>query len=215
MSASEPRAAWATDAIRSTFCQSERVMGDVAPDAPDFARLYAGSGCPMSPRMAARLWAAAVMLADTYEGPLHLPRRSLPPIAQRVVDEAWMEQFVSCFDSLALRFERGEVDATRISTCTAEEMALHLIIDAAEGATRDGSLATDLSLPPDPDRDGDFDAVRELLFGDHDVLLLFDPALDGIEAPDLDLDEHRLFANLHPRAWFLPFTDDGEPGTDA
>ena len=185
-------------------------MGDAAPDAPDFARLYSAPGLPMSPRMASRLWAAAVVLADTYEGHLHLLKRTLPPIAQRVVDEAWMERFVSCFDSLALRFERREVDATRISTCTAEEMALHLIIDAAEGATRDGSLATDLSLPADPDRDGDFDAVRELLFGDHDVLLLFDPTLDGIEAPDWDPDGHRLFANLHPRAWFLPFTDGGD-----
>lgn len=190
-------------------------MGDAVPDAPDFARLYARPGLPMSPRMASRLWAAAVMLADTYQGRSHLLRRSLPPIAQRVVDEAWMERFVSCFDSLALRFERREVDATRISTCTAEEMALHLIIEAAEDATRDGSLVTDLSLPADPDRDGDFDAVRELLFGDHDVLLLFDPSLDGIEAPDWDLDEHPLFANLHPRAWFLPFTDDAEPSTEA
>ncbi|MGH8542271.1 MAG: hypothetical protein ACREX3_01210 [Gammaproteobacteria bacterium] len=85
--------------------------------------------------MASRLWAAAVMLADTYEGRLHLLRRTLPPIAQRVVDEAWMERFVLCFDSLALRFERREIDPTRISTCTAEEMALHLIIDAAEDAT--------------------------------------------------------------------------------
>lgn len=41
-------------------------------------------------------------------------------------------------------------------------------------------------------RDGDFDAVRELLFVDHDVLLLFGPSLDWIEAPDWDLDEHRL-----------------------
>lgn len=187
------------------------MMGDAAPDAPDFARLYAGPGSPMSPRMASRLWAAAVLLADTYQGQLHLLKRTLPPIAQRVVDEAWMERFVACFDSLALRLERGEADAMQISTCTAEEMALHLVIDAAEGATRDGSLVNDPSLPVHPDRDGEFDAVRELLFGDHDVLLLFDPTLDGIEAPDWDPNEHQLFANLHPTAWFLPFTDDGDP----
>ncbi len=102
-----------------------------------------------------------------------------------------------------------------MASCTAEEMALHLIIDAAEGATLDGSLATDLSLPADPDRDGDFDAVRELLFRDHDVLLLFDASLDGIESPDWDLGEHRLFANLHPRAWFLPFAVEGDPSARA
>lgn len=82
----------------------------------------------MSPRMASRLWAAAIMLADTYEGRVHL-LKSLPPIAQRLVDEVWMDRFVSCFDALALRFERREVDATRIARCTAEEMALHLIIE--------------------------------------------------------------------------------------
>ncbi len=69
-------------------------------------------------------------------------------------------------------------------------MSSHLILDAYNVI---GAL--------DRYRDADdFDAARELLFSDHDVLLLFDPALDGIEAPDLDLDEHRLFANLHPRS---------------
>ena len=37
------------------------------PGQPDFARLYAGPGSPLSPRMAARLWAAAVTLADTCD----------------------------------------------------------------------------------------------------------------------------------------------------
>ncbi len=121
------------------------------------------------------------------------------------------------FEALARRLEAGGSDGTQITTCTAEEMALHLVIDAAEGAAGDGSLATDLSLPARPDRDEDFDAIRELHFRDHDVLLLFDASLDGIEAPNSVLDEHGLFANLHPQAWFLPFEDDGQPrrGHDA
>ena len=188
------------------------MTGDAVPGQPDFARLYAGPGSPLSPRMAARLWAAAVTLADTYdEGRWHLLRRSLPPIVQRVADEVWMERFVACFEALARRLEGGGSDGTQITTCTAEEMALHLVIDAAEGATGDGSLATDLSLPARPDRDEDFDAIRELHFPDHDVLLLFDASLDGIEAPNSAIDEHGLFANLHPQAWFLPFEDDGQP----
>ena len=126
-----------------------------------------------------------------------------------------MERFVSCFDALARRFEGRQVDATQIATCTAEEMALHLVIEEAEGTAGDGSLDTDLSLPADADRDQDFGAVQELLFRDHDVLLLFDGAFDGIEAPDSTLGEHRLFANLHPGAWFLPFADGGEPSRGA
>ena len=188
------------------------MTGDATADAPDFTRLYADPGATISPRMASRLWAAAVTLADTYdEGRWHLLTRALPPIAQRVADQVWMKRFISCFGDLARRFERREVDATRITTCLAEEMALHLVIDAAEETTGDGTLTTDLSLPADPDRNDDFDALRELLFRDHDVLLLFDSSLDGIEAPDSAFDEHRLFANLHPGAWFLPFTDGGAP----
>ncbi len=87
------------------------MLGDAVPDAPDFARLYAGPGLPMSPRMASRLWAAAVILADTYEGRVHLLKRNLPPIVQRVVDEVWMDRFVSCFDALAV-LPREVGDAT-------------------------------------------------------------------------------------------------------
>jgi hypothetical protein len=48
-----------------------------------------------------------------------------------------MERFVACFEALARRLERRGFDATQMTTCTAEEMALHLVIDAAEGATRE------------------------------------------------------------------------------
>ncbi|MDQ3898718.1 MAG: hypothetical protein M3326_15985 [Actinomycetota bacterium] len=120
-----------------------------------------------------------------------------------------MERFVACFDDLARRLEGGGLDATQLTKSTAEEMALHLVMDAAESAPRDGTLAPDLSLPASPDRDEDFDAIRELLFCDHDVPLLFDAELDGIEAPNSALDEHGLLANLHPQAWFLPVADDG------
>lgn len=197
---------------RMTICQGGGMRGEPVPGAPDFARLYAGPGSHLSPRMASRLWAAAVTLADTYdEDRWHLLGRSLPPIVQRSADEAWMERFVACFDALARRLEGRGFGATRITTCTAEEMALHLVIDAAEGAMRDDNMAPDLSLPASSDRDDDFDAIREFLFCDHDVLLLFDAALDGIEAPDSALDEHGLFANLHPRAWFLPFENGALP----
>ena len=188
------------------------MTGNADRGAPDFARLYGGPGSPVTPRMGGRLWDAALMLADTYgEDRGALLMRSLPPVVRRLAEEMWVARFVSCFEALALRVAEGVVDATRITTCTAEEMALHLVIEAAEDATRDASLDTNVSLPANSDRDDDFDTVRELLFRDHDVLLLFDASLDGIEAPGSVLDEHRLFANLHPRSWFLPFDDDHLP----
>ena len=89
------------------------MRGDAVPGQPDFVRVYAGGGSPLSPRMASRLWAAAVTLADTYdEGRWHLLPRSLPPIVQRVADEVWMERFVACFEALARRLERRGSDAT-------------------------------------------------------------------------------------------------------
>ena len=140
------------------------MTGDAVPDAPDFARLYADPGSPLSPRMASRLWAAAVMLADTYRragGTAHaVPAAGRATLGRRGV----MERFVACFDALARRFEQRQVDATQIATCTGEEMPLHLVIEEAEGTAGVGSLDTDLSLPADPDRDEDFGAVRELLF---------------------------------------------------
>ncbi len=44
------------------------MTGDAAPArvAPDFARLYADAGSPLSPRMASRLCGYSIMLADTY-----------------------------------------------------------------------------------------------------------------------------------------------------
>lgn len=56
-------------------------------------------------------------------------------------------------------------------------------------------------LPEHHGPDSDFDWVREVL--DHDVLMLFNPSLDGIEDPAV-VDT----ANLHPREWFLPFRTD-------
>lgn len=92
------------------------------------------------------------MLADTYEGRLHLPKRT--DTCRRSRNAWWTRRGWSGSSHASIPWRSasrgGEVDATRISTCTAEKMALHLIVDTAEGATRDGSLATDLSLPADP-----------------------------------------------------------------
>ena len=73
--------------------RSSAMRDDAVRGARDFARLYAGRGSPLSPRMASRLWAAALTLAETYDdGRWHLLRRSLPPIVRRLADEAWMER---------------------------------------------------------------------------------------------------------------------------
>lgn len=179
-----------------------------SPD-PDFAAIYGDADGTLSPRMAFRLWTAALFLADTYRDPDEwaLLIEELPPIVQRLADEVWITRFVDCFRTLADRLGRGHTDDTRLTSCTGEEMALHLVIDCAEGLEKGEIQVMDESLPETPDRDEDFEWAREVLFRDHDVLLLFNTSLDGIEDTESEVSKYYRFANLHPHRWFLPFAD--------
>ncbi len=57
--------------------------------------------------------------------------------------------------------------------CTGEEMALHKII---EMATEDdfGHLDEDYDALPVHEEDDDFETISDVMFQDHDVLMLFD-----------------------------------------
>ncbi len=185
------------------------MTSDAWPDAPHFAAAYGDGESALSPRMAWRLWATAIALADTYsdDDMLDLLEAELPPVAQRLADHVWMERFVSCFDTLATRLVRGGFESSQLASCTGEEMALHLVIDLAESEAKDGVIPTNALLPEDAERDDDFEWIREALFRDHDVLLLFNASLDGIEDEESELNQQYRLANLHPQQWFLPFAD--------
>ena len=181
---------------------------------PDFTGLYMArvDVGGLSPRLAYYLWHCAAYLADTWrleldDHPGELVAQ-LPPIVGRLTDAAWLARFVGCFDALAERFAAGDVGYPGVATCTGEEMALHLVIDLAEAFVYDGVFDDDNAVRRLPNlraHDDDFGRAREILFHDHDVLNLFDPALDGIEdSGALENIELRL-VNLHPRQWFAPF----------
>ena len=57
--------------------------------------------------------------------------------------------------------------------------------------------------------DDDVGLHRDALLDDHDVALLFDPALDGVENDKL-IARQLNTVHLHPTEWFLPFA----PGED-
>ena len=185
------------------------VAGD--PNQPEFASIYAGNAV-LTPRLSAHLWVAAVYLSDTYgEDPQsEMLREELPPIARRLADDAWLARFVSCFEALAVRLGRG-LASEQLASCTAEEMALHMVIDFAEASVADGLAPIPQKLPRRGAADTDFDWAREVLFRDHDVLMLFSVSLDGIEDDSSELAEYYRFANLHPRDWFIPFADVVDP----
>lgn len=175
---------------------------------PDFATIYRDDW-PITPRMAAHLWSAALFIADTHRDgtQLDMLRDELPPVARRLTDDAWMRRFVSSFDALAARIATGGFASEQLASCTAEEMALHLVIDLAAGFVADGILGTPQHLPAHGEDDTDFELAREMLFRDHDVLMLFNASLDGIEDESNELHEEFRFANLHPRDWFVTFDD--------
>ncbi len=184
-------------------------MLDADGGVPDFAGLY-DDGSPLHPRLAASLWAAATILSDTYRaGGLDALAEDLPPAVARVADDPWYDRFLACFQTVADRLASGAYDPERLACCTAEEMALHLVINMVEVLEETGGLDNLewlASLPPWGEDDGP-EWARTALFRDHDVLWLFEASLDGIEAPDSDEAAYYGLAHLHPRDWFTRFDD--------
>lgn len=183
--------------------------------SPEFEALYEpgyAQGARMTPRMAHALWYTCLYLADTWRGGRDDPEpfiESLPPLARPLAHDEWYDRFTRCFDDLAARIAAGHGDREKLATCTGEEMALHLAIDLAEALVEDGLFGAEVdpvaSLPDHGDDDRNFETMRSLLFTDHDVLVLFDPSMDGAEIAGGQLERVERYANLHPRDWFKPF----------
>lgn len=131
---------------------------------------------------------------------------TLPPVARDGRTREWVVQFIGCFRSLAERLARGKLPCPR---STGEEMALHIALDCAadsraNGLTEEECASWCTSLPEAPGIDTDFDMLETVLFEDHDVLMLFDDQLAGIESNKVLVDRMGL-VNLHPDDWFIPF----------
>lgn len=184
---------------------------------PRFAALYGNQGF-VSPRMAYRLWTAAQFCGDTWRLEEEDPRVTLmylPPITHRWADGAWLDRFIESFYLIESRLAAGDVSPISLTRCTGEEMALHIVIDHAEGDFESGIDASEGEidqLPECGDRDHDFELMRDVLLRDLDVLLLFDMRLDGIEDPASEVARFEGTANLHPAQWFLTFDDVEEEG---
>lgn len=100
-----------------------------------------------------------------------------------------------------------------IPRTTAEELALHLAIRNAPGWEEILREQDEHAALPKHADDYDWDMCSELFFEDHDVLMLYDNGLDGIET---DGDANRdlgLGHTLHPTNWFKPFNS-GQPIRD-
>lgn len=169
-------------------------------------------GATMTPRVAYWLWDSCIYLADTWRDSRDRPElfhELLPPIARPHAHGAWFDRFIDCYDALAERVAAGDGDREGLATCTGEELALHIALQLAEERLADGMIGPDVGpaegLPYHGDDDYDFEALRDLLFTDHDVLMLYDASIDGIEDEGGEAWQVARYANLHPRDWFKPF----------
>jgi hypothetical protein len=173
----------------------------------------------LTPRTADTLHAALVILSDEAheeadeKGDDQVPDKNagdwflfdrLPRITWGA-DAKWRRRFGIACEDLAQDLAEGHWPLPR---CTAEEMALHLAIQDAPGHLETQQEARDerhAALPEYPD-DYNWDTCSELFFEDHDVLMLFDASLDGLENPDNDLNQHIRIGDLRAATWFKPFS---------
>ncbi|GAA3053133.1 hypothetical protein GCM10020229_75940 [Kitasatospora albolonga] len=122
-------------------------------------------------------------------------------------DLQWRRRMARAADDLAGDLEAGHWPEP---TCTAEELTLHLALGEAPDyadETTDDPEADHHALPEHKD-DYDFDTCKDVLFQDHDVLMLYSARHDGIEDPDDDTNQTLGIGDLRPAAWFHPFQNE-------
>ncbi|MFD5395308.1 hypothetical protein ACFWJW_13915 [Streptomyces sp. NPDC127097] len=199
-------------------------------DVPDFAVLFPTKTCScddeecdtcawqLTPRTADLLHSALEVLSDhahddienmggtpvnpnTSAGWIFFDR--LPHLTFRQ-DRHWRRQVAHACEDLAADLARGQWPEP---TCTAEELVLHLAIEDAPSyldLDDEDPDARHASLPKHRD-DYDWDGCSDLLFQDHDVLMLYSNRFDGIEDPEGEANQHLGIGDLRAPAWFEPF----------
>ncbi|MEJ7764692.1 MAG: hypothetical protein WKF86_04285 [Acidimicrobiales bacterium] len=158
--------------------------------------------------MAAKLWTVAVMIGDSFaEGMGEMWLDDFPTVAKQFTDEAFIGAFAARFEVLAQQIGAGLQETTDITTCTADEVALHMVVDRAEELEDEGFFHGGWFDALEQQDADDCVSAKDMLFMDFDVLLLFDPSLDGVEDPASEAYQVERFENLHPRDWFKMFEE--------
>jgi hypothetical protein len=208
-------------------------LAEVGPDGrdlrewPDFGSLFPTCRCgcqacgecagfQLTPRTAAVLWQVGQVLAD--QGYDDVQEHGDEPVAgggdwmlfdhyPRVTwhqDAIWRRQAARAYDDLIADIAAGDWPCPR---CPAEEMALHLMLrDAAAVADGWAWIVDKAKVPPNPD-DFNWDDVQDGLFQDTDILALFNPHLDGIEDPEVEVNRNMRIGDYRPQAWFDTFAN--------
>ncbi|MDX3694891.1 hypothetical protein PV726_32060 [Streptomyces europaeiscabiei] len=133
---------------------------------------------------------------------------SLPPLCDGQ-GAAWRLAMVGAVKNLADDLRAGR---TPNASCTAEELALHLIVGQAKmlvDLLDDEDYAEELGLPTADQisvRHRAFDLVLEYYLQDFDVLMHYDSGLSAVVTdPEHPANLQMGIGDLRPRAWFEPF----------
>lgn len=172
----------------------------------------ATGGCEwagLSPLVAWAMVTALEILGDEWpDVPGDL---NVPPCARRFAqDAAFCQRMKASGHYLADQLAAGESDPI-VARCTADEVNLAMALTEVPwipGVA--GPVPDELREATVHGLESDADAASESLFHDHDVFMLWNPLLDGIENDDGTL--ARLgTADLRPSRWFEPFLYVKEP----
>jgi hypothetical protein len=133
---------------------------------------------------------------------------SLPPLCDGQ-GAAWRLAMVGAVENLADDLRAGQAPN---ASCTAEELALHLIVGQAKMLVElldDEAYAEELGLPTADRisaRHRAFDLVLEYYLQDFDVLMHYDSDLSAVVTdPEHPANLQMGIGDLRPRAWFQPF----------
>ncbi len=176
-------------------------------------RHTATRGCEwigLSPLAAWAMVAALEILGDQWPDiPGDL---TVPPCARRFAqDPAFCQRMKASAHYLADQLAAGKADAI-IARCTADEVNLAMALTDVPWIAEGGALPVPLELRGATVHGFEFDAdaASDSLFHDHDVFMLWNPMLDGIEN-DAETLARLGTADLHPSRWFEPFLYVKEP----
>ena len=147
------------------------------------------------------LYSALCMLSDEFfdydlDDENHELRHLLPRKYLHLYTPLFLKNFYATIITVGYKLALPKKSATLIA-CTAEELALHILIEEASALLEiDGEEA-------------DFGDFEDMIYQDMDFEYLYDMKVDGIEDSEVGVEIG--IGNLHFSEWFKPFDNASMP----
>ena len=140
-----------------------------------------------------------ILVDDFLDDPedISLCIAALPPKLLHRYDGLFRRKFLVTLLTVGYKLALTEPPAHLLS-CTAEELALYVLIEEARCTLMAQGIKADCS-----------EFADQAFQDDMDIMILYDMSLDGIE--DSAVDEEMAFGNLQFDKWFYPFLNASTP----